>query len=315
MLSYLARRIVWALIVLASVATLTFVIIYVLPADPARLLAGGVRARPDDVARISAALGLDRPFHEQFIHYVGRIVTGDFGFSFSNRRPVLDLILGRLPATIELTGAAIALEIVIGVPLGVLAATRRGRLPDRLAAMLSSVSVAAPPFWVGYVLLLVLAFIPAISGFSLFPLGGYEPFDPAHLFLPALTLALSGIGYYTLLMRASLLEELPRMYIVTAQSKGLSERRILWRHAVRNAVGPVVTQLGLDMGLFLGGVVVIEQVFSWPGIGKLAVDAIRHLDIPVIIGTVLLGTLMIVTANLVVDLSYGVLDPRVRTHG
>jgi peptide/nickel transport system permease protein len=309
---YLVRRIAWAIVVMATVACLTFLLIYVLPVDPAKLLAGGSHARADDVARISAALGLDRPFHEQFLRYVGRLLTGDLGVSFSNRLPVFDLILGRLPATIQLVFAAIAIQLLIGLPLGVAAATRRGGRLDRVAQLLSSVGVAAPPFWVGYLLLLVLAFVPALAGFNLFALGGYQPLDFSHLFLPAFTLAIPGIGYYVLLMRASMLEELPRSYIVMARSKGLTERRIVWRHAVRNAITPVLTQLGLDMGLFLGGVVVIEEVFSWPGIGKLAVDAIERADAPVILGTVLFGTLTIVIANLLVDVAYGYLDPRIR---
>ena len=302
----------WSVVVVATVATLTFVLIYVLPGDPARKLAGGVHARPEDVVRVTAALGLDKPFHEQFVHYVGRIARGDLGDSFSNNRPVFDLIMARLPATLQLAFGAVALQLLIGVPLGVIAATRRRRPIDRAATMLSSAGVAAPAFWVGYLLLFALAFLPAVSGFTLFPIGGYKAFDIAYLFLPALTLALSGIGYYVLLMRSAMLDEISKAYVVTARSKGLTERRIEWRHAARNAIGPVVTQLGLDMGLFLGGVVVVEQVFSWPGIGKLAVDAIGDLDIPVIIGTVMFGTIAIVVANLIVDIAQGLLDPRVR---
>jgi peptide/nickel transport system permease protein len=312
MIQFLVRRLIWAAVVMVVVVVLTFGLIYVLPADPARLIAGGVRARPEEVARISAALGLDQGFFEQFARYVGRLASGDFGISFSNRRPVLDLILQRLPATVELAVAGIFIQLIIGLPLGVLAATRRGRWFDRLTTAFSSLTIAAPPFWLGYLLLLGLAFLPALHGFTLFSIGGYAPFDLRYLFLPALTLGLTGAAYYTRLMRAALLEEMHRMYVVTARARGFSERRVVWRHALRNSLGPIATQLGLDVGFFLGGVVIIEQVFSWPGIGKLAIDAIRHVDVPVIIGTVLFGTLTIVIANLITDVAYGILDPRVR---
>jgi peptide/nickel transport system permease protein len=312
LIAYLVRRLLWAMAVLAAVAVVTYLLIYFLPADPARLLAGGARARPDDVARISAVLGLDRPLHEQFAHYVGRLLTGDLGISFSARRPVAELIAQRFPATLELALAGIAIQLMVGIPLGVISATRRGRWPDRVITIFSSVTIAAPPFWVGYLLLFGLAFLPALHGFRLFEIGGYRPLDPRYLFLPALTLGLAGTAYYVRMMRAALLEELNRMYVLAARARGLSERRVVWRHAGRNALGPLTTQFGLDIGFFLGGVVVIEYVFSWPGIGKLAVDAIRQVDIPVVIGTVMFGTLTIVVANVMVDLVYAFLDPRVR---
>ncbi|MBA2555957.1 MAG: ABC transporter permease [Chloroflexi bacterium] len=312
MLAYLARRLLWSLAVLAVVGFLTFTLTYVLPADPARALAG-IRASPEDVARISRALGLDQPFHVQLGTYAGNVLSGDFGHSYKLDRDVLPLLLERFPATLQLALAGVFVELLIGIPLGVMAATRRGSRFDSLARLFSIIAVSAPPFLVGYVLLNLLAFQPQVRfDLELFAIGGYEPLSLRHLFLPALTLGLSGLAYHFRLMRASLLEELRRGYVNTARAKGAHERTVIWGHALRNAIPPVLTQIGLDLGFFLGGVVVIEAVFSWPGIGQLAVNSIATADIPLILGTVLFGTLTIVAANLVVDLAYVWVDPRVR---
>jgi peptide/nickel transport system permease protein len=312
MLPYLAGRLSWALGVLILVWLTTFALAYVLPADPARVVAG-VRASESDVEQIRRSLGLDRPLLDQMARYADRMLSGDLGYSFSNRRPVLDLILQRLPATVQLALAGLLAQLALGLPLGVLAATRRGRHSDRIVLIFSSLAAAVPAFWLGYLLLLGLAFLPLIHfGFGLFPLAGYDSGDYRYLLLPAITLGIVGSPYYARLMRASLLEELGQQYLTTARAKGLRERRVLWRHAVRNALNPIVAQLGLDMGLLLGGVVVVEQVFHWPGIGRLAVEAVRHGDVPVIMGTVVFATLFIVVANIAADLANARLDPRIR---
>jgi peptide/nickel transport system permease protein len=308
--AYLARRVVWALGILFTLAIVTFFLTYVLPADPARAIAG-VRASQADVDRIRHVLGLDQPFLVQLGQYLGRLLHLDFGHSYSQDRDVLPLILERFPATLQLAVAGLALELAIGLPLGVAAAARRGGWFDRFATALTVVLISAPSFWVGYLILEAVFQLHGL-GIDIVPVGGgYKPFDLRYLFLPALTLGFGGAAYYNRLMRATMLDELQHDYVRTARAKGLSSTRVLW-HAFRNAIGPILTQIGLDLGFFLGGVVVVEQVFSWPGIGKLAVDSIRTADVPLIMGTVLFGTLCIVIANLAADVGNALVDPRIR---
>jgi peptide/nickel transport system permease protein len=310
--TYIARRLGWAVVVLFAIAMATFVVTYILPADPARMIAG-VRATPDDVARIRHALGLDEPFLVQLGRYLGRLVQGDFGHSYIQNRAVLSLVLERFPATIQLAVAGMAVALLIGLPLGVHAATHRGTWSDRAATLFTTVLVAAPSFLVGYLLLNFLAFQPQVlAHVEIFPIGGYRPFDLRYLFLPALTLGMAAAAYYTRLTRTAMIDQLSRDYLQTARAKGMSDRTIRWRHAFRNALGPVLSQIGLDLGFFLGGVVVVERVFSWPGIGKHAVDSIVTADVPLILGTVLFGTLCVVLANLAVDAIQVLIDPRIR---
>jgi peptide/nickel transport system permease protein len=312
MIGYLLRRLGWSAMVLLVVAIITFFLLYALPADPARAIAGP-HANAASVAQIRAALGLNDPWLVQLVRYLGRLLHGDLGHSIKQDRDVLPLLLSRLPATLQLALAGIAVEVGIGLPLGIVAARRPNSPADRAATIGTSILVAAPSFWVGYLLLNALAFQPKIHlGIDLFPNGGYQPLDLRYLALPALTLGFSGAAYYARLTRATMLDELSRDYVRTARSKGLPERRITWRHAFPNAFLPLLTQFGLDLGIFLGGVVIVEQVFSWPGIGRLAVDSIGSADIPLVMGTVLFGTLCIVLANLGVDFAYALIDPRLR---
>lgn len=306
------RRLGWALVVLLLVALATFALTYLFPADPARVIAG-LRASAADVARIRVALGLDQPFPVQLGAYLLRLVRLDFGHSYVQNRDVLPLILERIPATIQLALGGLGVGLAIGIPLGAVAAAHPGRWVDRIATILAVVLVAAPTFWVGYLLKNLLAFQPLMAWhLGLFPIGGYKPLDLRYLALPALTLGFAAGAYYTRLTRAMLLDEMSRDYVRTARAKGLTESRVRWRHAFRNALGPILTQLGLDLGVFLGGVVVVEQVFTWPGIGKLAVDSIKTVDVPLIMGTVLFGTVFIVLANIAVDVGNAFLDPRIR---
>jgi len=299
------------MLVLIVVMLITFVLTYVLPADPARLIAGP-NAGPADVTAIRKALGLDAPFQVQLVRYIGNVLHGDFGFSYHQHKSVLPLILDRFPATAQLAAAGLVVELAIGIPLGILAATRRGSYWDRSATMATVVLVSAPSFWVGY-LLLEVVFQAHLGHVDILPVGGgYKPFDLRYLALPALTVGFGGAAYYNRLMRATMLDELNKDYVRTARAKGLRERAVLWRHALRNAIGPVLIQVGLDLGFFLGGIVVVEQVFSWPGIGKLAVDSIATADVPLIVGTVVFGTFCIVVANLTVDILNAVVDPRIR---
>jgi len=310
-IAFLTRRLGWSILVLFALAVITFVLTYVLPADPARMIAG-VRASAEDVARIRHQLGLDQPFLVQLGQYLGRLLHGDFGYSYSQNQPVLPLILSRFPATAQLAVAGLLLELCIGIPLGVLAAVRHGGWVDRFSTVSTVVLVSAPSFWVGY-LLLEAVFLANQAHMTILPVGGgYKPFDPRYLLLPALTLGFSGAAYYNRLVRSTMIDALGQDYVRTARAKGVRERGVQWHHALRNGLGPVITQIGLDFGFFLGGVVVIEQVFSWPGIGKLAVESIVTDDVPLIMGTVLFGTVCIVLANLVVDLANALNDPRIR---
>ena len=312
MLAYVVRRIAWGSLVLLGVAVITFAMTVILPGDPAKAIAG-VRATPEDVERIRGALGLDRPVVVQFLDYLGHLVRLDLGRSTSLDEPVIDLLVARFPATAQLAVAGVGMGILIGLPLGFLAAVRHGRLADRAVAVLSALLIAAPIFWVGLVLQYGGGFLPQLTwGVEVFPISGYEPFSPRHLFLPALALGLGLSGAYARLVRASLLEQLGRDYVRTARAKGLAERSVIGRHAFRNAAGPFAAQVGLDLGLLLGGVVILEGIFSWAGIGKLAVDSIGAFDVPLIMGTVIFGTFWIVVANIVVDVLQAVLDPRIR---
>lgn len=312
MLAYAVRRLLWGIAVLGAIALVTFFLTYVLPADPARLAAGGLNASEADVARVRHALGLDRSFLEQLGTYVGNIIQGNFGHSFSQNRDVLPLVLQRFPATLQLAIAGLFVELLIGLPLGILAAARQGSWFDRSSTIATIVLVSAPSFWVGY-LLLEATFQLHLAHIDIFPIGGgYKPWDLPSIIPPALAVGFGGAAYYQRLVRATMIEELHRDYIRTARAKGVSGAVVLRRHALRNAIGPILIQIGLDLGFFLGGIVVIEDVFSWPGIGKLAVDSIEKADIPLIMGTVLFATLCIVLANLAVDLLHAVVDPRIR---
>jgi peptide/nickel transport system permease protein len=308
MLAYIIRRLLWGLVVLAVVGTLAFLLTFVAPADPARSIAGP-NASAAAVERIRTSLGLDRPILDQLADYATGLVRGDLGTSYqSGGVRVLDLILARLLPTVTLAVSGLAISLLVGVPLGVAAARRPGSWLDRVATVLGSVLVAVPGFLIGILLLYLFAY-----RLPVFPLASpaYDPLDLRALALPAFTLGLVGVPFYLRVARTSTIEELGRDYIRTARAKGLTERDVTWRHAFRNALLPVVTLAGLDLGFYLGGVVVIESVFGWPGIGLQAVRAITQEDLPVLMGTLLFGTLCIVVASLVVDVIHALLDPRI----
>ncbi|TMC42606.1 MAG: ABC transporter permease [Chloroflexi bacterium] len=306
MTAYIIRRLLWMVLVLFGVSAITFVIAFLVPGDPARLYAG-TNASPAAIKIIHHQLGLDRPLWTQFGDYMWRLLHLDFGFSYRYQTPVLPAILQRFPATAELALAGVFFELIIGLPIGILSAIRPGSFWDRATMVFTFVALAAPPFWLGLLLLFLFGVVLPVL-----PIGGYGGGAPQYLLLPALTLGLGGAAYYARLLRASLLDILKSDYVRTAWAKGLAERRVVLRHAIPNSLTVIVSQLGMDLGYFLAGVVVIETVFAWPGIGKQAVDAIFTLDIPLVMGTVLFGALLIVTANVIVDISYTFLDPRVR---
>jgi peptide/nickel transport system permease protein len=318
MAGYVARRCAWVLALLLLVSALTFVIFYELPsADPAVLRAGH-QADPQKIAQIRHDLGLDQSVAEQYWRYMKRLVLhADFGYSYENNADVREQITERLPATISLTGGAVVLWLAIGLPIGIVSALRRGTVVDRAALGGALLAISAPVYWVGLVALYL--FSKDIGVLHVFDgAGTYTGIteDPLRWFgsllLPWLVLAAGFAGFYARVMRANLLEVMSEDYVRTARAKGLPEHQVVLRHGVRGAITPVVTVLGLDIGVLLGGALLVESVFNIPGVGRLAFDAIRHADLPVIQGTVLFGAFFIVVANLVVDIVYALLDPRVR---
>jgi peptide/nickel transport system permease protein len=301
MLRFFARRLLLGLLVLWITSGAVFVLFFVAPHDPARLLAGKL-ATPQTVALVNHRLGLDRPLSDQYASFMGRLLHGDLGYSYYNSAPVRSLLASRLPVTVSLALGAAVVWLVVGVGVGVAAARRPRSLVDRGGTLLVLTGLSMPTFLVGLLLIYFLFFRLHLAGFGLFPASGYVPLaqDPGgwaqHLLLPWITLATVTAATYSRLTRSSLLEVLGEDYIRTARAKGLPEGRVVYRHGLRSALTPVVTQLGVDLGTLLGGVIVTEQVFG----------------LPVIMGIVLVASAVIVLANLLVDLGYALLDPRVR---
>ncbi len=304
MLSFLARRIAWSVVVLLCASLLTFFVGYKVPADPARMIAGP-NASPATVRSISHQLGLDQPFYVQYGRFIGHAVRGDLGRSYKTEQQVLPTILQRFPYTLALALAGLAFEVLIGASIGLLAAGTKLRAVDGLASTFVLLTLAIPSFWLGIILLYVFGYL-----YPILPLGGADA-GPISLLLPALTLGLSGAGYYARMGRASLLEVLGEDYIRTARAKGVTPRRVMFKHAFKNALRPLITMTALDLGVLLGGALIIEQVFGWPGIGTLAWQAVQNIDLPMIMGTVLFSALCIVLANVIVDVVYTLIDPRV----
>lgn len=303
MTEYVIRRILSIILVVFVIFTFTFALTYLIPADPARAIAGP-RARPETLALIRQDLGLDQPVHVQYLHYLSQVMRGDLGTSYRQRLPVTEILLHRLPATIKLAFAGVLFELLLGIPIGIVSAVRQRSIWDRAFMLLALFGVAMPSFWLGLVLLYVFGYrIP------IFPLGGTG--GVSHLILPAITLGLAGAAWYARMLRSSMLDILNADYVRTARAKGLSEKMVMMKHALRNAIQPVVTMVGMDFGYFLGGIVLVEAVFSWPGIGYEMWRAIGNMDIPVILGTITFAAVAIVVMNFVVDIFYSVIDPRV----
>ena len=303
MIGYLSRRLAASALILIGVTMVTFALAFLMPADPVRQIAGR-NASPQTVESIRHQLGLDRPVPMQYATYLGHLAQGDLGHSYIQKTDVGELIMSRLPATLLLMLGAIFFELAIGIPLGTFAAARRGKA-DRAIMIFAFAGVSTPQFVVGLVLLYLLAYL---AGW--FPMSGYGGLS--HLILPALTLGIGGGGWYARILRSSLVEVLRQDYIRTARAKGLSERTIVITHALRNALLPIVAMIGLDIGTFMGGAVVVESVYGWPGIGQLAWQAIQRIDIPIIMGVTLVAAVAIVLGNLIADLVTPLIDPRIR---
>jgi len=320
MTGFLLRRIGFAALVLVLISGFLFLLFFVAPGDPARLVAGE-RASTAQVEQVRQNLGLDKPIPVQYADFVLRSLQGDLGYSFRNQQPVTRLIAQRLPVTLSLCIGAVVLWLALGVPIGIASARHPGGWRDRLGQGFTLVGISFPSFVLGMAALYCLYFLPRQAGFTLFPAGGYKPFlrDPLqwawHLCLPWMTLALTSAAIYARLTRSQMLEVLGEDWIRTARAKGLSETRVIFGHALRAVLTPLTTQLGADVAVLLGGAIVTEQVFGLQGLGSLAVQAVNSQDRPVIIGIVLLASAFIVAANIIVDLAYAVLDPRVRRAG
>jgi peptide/nickel transport system permease protein len=294
----LARRLLQAIPVLIGISLLTFVLIYYLPADPARMYAGP-SAKVETVERIRHELGLDQPFWVQYGRYMWRMLHGDLGFSYRKQMPVTDLLLSRIPYTLALIAAGVFVELAIGLTVGIGSAVDRGGWLDRLGMFVALLGVSTPPFWLGFKI-------------PIFPLGGAAGFSS--LILPAITAGLGGAAWYARMMRSSMLDTLSNDYVRTARAKGLAGFWVITKHTIPNALNPIITMAGMDIPWFIGGVVLVERVFNWPGVGRMAVEAIETVDIPLILGTVIFTAVMVVISGILIDVVQSLVDPRIRHH-
>jgi ABC-type dipeptide/oligopeptide/nickel transport system permease component len=302
--AYLLKRLAGALGIVLGVALLTALLIHLVPGDPVELMLGE-SATAGDRAALRARLGLDRPLHQQLLGQLGRLARLDLGDSLYSRRPVSAVVAERLPATVELAVAALAVAAAVALPLGILAARHRGGLADSAAMGVALLGLSIPSFWLGPLLILLFS---VVLGWT--PVSGREGL--ASLVLPALTLGTGMAAVLARMLRSSLLETLSEDYVRTARAKGLSPAAVLRRHALRNAALPVVTVFGMQAGALFAGAVITETVFAWPGVGSLLVEAIQRRDFPVVQGCVLLISTTYVLVNAGTDLAYAWLDPRVR---
>ena len=305
MYAYTARRLLSALPVLIGVSVLVFLMLHLVPGDPVTLMLADFQTNPEQLALLQSQLHLDEPLPKQYGRFVWGALRGDLGYSIRSKRPVATEIADNLPSTIGLATAGLAVAILLGVPLGILAATKQYSWLDAGSMLFALFGVAMPNFWLGLLIMLVfslkLRLLPATGGGDL-----------KHLIMPALTLGMGASAIIARLARSSMLEVLRQEYVTVARAKGLSELQVILRHALKNSLIPVVTIFGLQFGQLLGGAVVVEIVFSRPGLGRLLVDGILTKDFPLVQGVVLVVATSYVLVNLVVDLSYGFLDPRIR---
>lgn len=303
MLTYVARRLLGFLPMALGVTLVVFLILQAIPGDPARL-AAGPDASEEDVALIRANLGLDEPVYVQYAVYLRNLLTGDFGRSTRTQRPVIEEIARTLPATLELTGAAMLIAIGLGIPLGIAAAIRPGTPLDHGITLLSVFGISMPGFFLGLLLMVLFA-----STLQWLPPTGRGTL--AHLLMPAVTLGLPYVATFARLTRSNMLDVLSEDYVRTARSKGLTHNEVVYKHALVNAAIPLVTVLGIYLGRLMGGAVIVETVFAWPGIGRYMVDAIVQRDVWVVQGTIFVFAMSVLLVNLIVDVLYGFLDPRI----
>jgi len=319
---FILRKIVAACLTIVAIVCVNFVIFRMAPGDPVRMMFRDPRVSAEKLEEMKQTFGLDKPLSGQFVSYVKGLARGDLGQSFSHRRPVLEVIAAKIPATLLLVVTALMFAILLGVALGALSGWKSGTKLDTFILTASLTMYSIPTFALGIILLLVFAYHIAI-----FPLGGMA--TPAsllegvelvrdvlwHMFLPALSIVIWYVGEYVLLTRSSMIDVMGQEYITTAQAKGLKKFKILKNHALRNALLPVVTITGVNLGFAVAGVIEAETVFSWPGVGRLVYDAVSHRDYPLLQGVFLLFAFSVVLANLVIDLIYGYIDPRIKVSG
>ena len=302
---YIFKRLLTALPVVFGVFTVAFVLLYLLPGDPASTMLARSGASAQQIAQLRAELGLDDPLYIQYAKYLSSTVQGDFGRSMVSQEPVLKLLMARIPTTLELVMTALLLSVPFGTLLGMIAAVHQNTWIDRLVVAFASIGVSMPSFWLG--LMLILFFSVTLGWLPSFGQGSFK-----HLILPAAVLGFGAIGTIARTARTSMVDVLKQDYIITARSKGLAEHTTLLRHALRNALIPIVTIVGLQFGWLLSGSIIVEAVFSRQGLGLILIDSVMEQDLPVVQGAVLLTSVLYIFLNLVVDLVYGFVDPRVR---
>jgi len=304
MLNYTIRRIAWMFVTMFCIILVTFIISFVVPGDPARTIAGP-KASPEVILSIQKQLGLDLPKPVQFQNYIGRLVLhGDLGISYRTNEAVTDTLIYRFPKTLSLGIAVFLLNLLLGVPAGIYAALKQNKVVDKIIMVVSLIGTSFPTFLMGYVLMFFVAY-----KLQLLPIAGYGGLK--YMILPAFTVSLASAAGYIRVVRASMLEVLESDYVRTARAKGLSERTVVMKHAFRSTLIPLITYAGMDLAGLMGGLIVTESIFGWPGIGQMAVTAIQYQDMPLIMGSVLTGAVAVVLANFVVDLLYAVADPRI----
>lgn len=303
---YILKRILLFIPTLLGITLITFILMQYLPGDPVAAMVGE-RASPETIVRIRTELGLDKSLTYQYFMYLKRLGTGQLGQSLYTNRRVADDLLQKFPNTARLALAAMLFASVIGIGMGVFAASKRGTNWDRFVTLLSVGGISIPVFWLGLALMLIFAFY-----LQWLPPSGMGNGSLIHIILPAATLGTFSLSYIARITRSSMLETLSQPYVAAARAKGLSETNVVFKHALKNALIPVITLIGLDLGSYLNGAVLTETVFGWDGLGRYALDGILKRDYPVIMGVVLFGAVIFVTMNLLVDLSYHFLDPRVR---
>ncbi len=302
---YVLKRLLLLIPVMIGVTFIVFGIMHLTPGSPAKIKLGEM-AKPEQIEALEKEMGLDKPFIVQYVRYMKGAVQGDFGRSYLSNRPVFNEVLQRFPATLKLAIASMVIAVVIGIPVGIISATRQYSALDSITMVLALIGVSMPVFWLGLMLILLfsvtLGWLPSSGASTL-----------QHLILPSITLGLSSTAIITRMTRSSMLEVIRQDYIRTARAKGVSERVVINKHALRNALIPVVTVIGLQFGSLLGGAVLTESVFSWPGVGKLMIDAIKKQDRPVVLACIIFISITFSVVNLAVDILYAFIDPRIKS--
>ncbi len=302
---YIIRRLLLLIPVILGVTFLVFTIMYFTPGNPARLILGE-SAQPEQIAALEEEMGLNDPFIVQYFKFITKALTGDFGRSYSTKRPVFDEVFQRFPATLKLTVAAMCIAVFIGIPVGIISATKQYSALDSISMIGALIGVSMPVFWLGLMLILVFS-----VNLRILPSSGSDTL--LHLILPAFSLGVGSAAIITRMTRSSMLEVIRQDYIRTARSKGVAEKKVVNKHALKNALIPVVTVIGLQFGGLLGGAVLTETVFSWPGVGRLMVDAIKQKDSPMVLATVVFISVTFSFVNLLVDMLYAFIDPRIKS--